>query len=137
MASNSAPKSQRFQSVIRFVLPPVLYGLVAVFVTWPAVTRLTTHGLGAGYGDQFENVRLIWWTQYALQHGLNPFYQSLLGYPNGFFSAAQWAEPLGYWPAGLLAFLSGPLLAFNLWMLIQLALNGWAAFALCREALPS
>ena len=128
---------KRFQPVFRFLLPPAVYWLAAAFITWPIIGQLSTYGLGAGYGDQFENVRLIWWTQYALQHGLNPFYQSLLGYPGGFFSAAQWAEPLGYWPAALLAFVTGPLVAFNLWTLIQLALNGWAAFALCREVLTS
>ncbi|MHB8625942.1 MAG: hypothetical protein ACYDBJ_12050 [Aggregatilineales bacterium] len=128
---------KRFQSVFRFLLPPALYMLAAILITWPIISQLSTYGLGAGYGDQFENVRLIWWTKDALQHGLNPFYQSLLGYPIGFFSAAQWAEPLGYWPAAILSFVVGPLVAYNVWMLIQLALNGWAAFALCREVLTS
>src|ERR1700690_2866410 len=68
---------------VSFLLPPALYMLAAVLITWPIISQLSTYGLGAGYGDQFENVRLIWWAQYALQHGLNPFYQSLLGYPSG------------------------------------------------------
>jgi hypothetical protein len=91
--------------------------------------------LGAGYGDQFENARIVWWTQYALQHGASPFYQSLLGYPDGFFSAAQWAQPLGYLPAAILSFITGPVAAVTLWTLIELVLNGLSAFVLCRALL--
>jgi hypothetical protein len=112
-------------------MPCLVYALATMFITWPIVTQLSTHGLGAGYGDQFENVRLIWWAQYALQHGLNPFYQSLLGYPEGFFSATLWSEPLTYWPAVPFAYIIGAVAAFNLYVLVELFLSGLAAFTLC------
>ncbi len=115
----------------RLGLPVAVYTLAAGFITWPLVTQLSTQGAGAGYGDQFEMIRLIWWQQYALQHGLNPFYQSLLGYPQGFFSAIQWAEPLSFWMATPLAFVFGSVAAFNLTLLLEMILNGLAAFYLC------
>src|SRR5581483_7343468 len=63
--------------------------------------------------DTVEHLRMIWWTKYALQHGLNPFYQSLFGYPDGFFSSVQWAQPLVYWPPALLSFVFNPTASFN------------------------
>jgi hypothetical protein len=113
------------------LLLPFFYAVIACVITFPAITQLATHGIGAGYGDQFENAHMIWYVQYALQHGLNPFYQTLLAWPTGFFSAPLWAEPLTYLPAVPLAFLFGSVAAYNLYILIALMLNGCAAFALC------
>ncbi len=110
---------------------PLFYLLIACLITFPAITQLSTHGIGAGYGDQFENAHAIWYVQYALQNGLNPFYQSLLAWPSGFFSAPLWAEPLTYLPAVPLSFLVGSVAAYNLYVLFTLMLNGCAAFALC------
>jgi len=109
----------------------VIYSAAALLITWPLITQISTYALGAGYGDQFENIRLSWWTHYALQHGFSPFYQTLLGYPDGFFSATQWTEPLTYWPAALLSFVVTPVAAYNLCVLISLVLSGLAAFYLC------
>ncbi len=112
------------------LLPLCFYIAAALFITWPAVTQLTTHAIGGGFSDQFENVRMIWYVRYALAHGLSPFYHSLLGWPTGFFNAPQWSEPLTYLPAVPLAYLSSDLTAYNLYMLAQIILAGWAAFYL-------
>jgi len=112
------------------LLPLFFYVVAALFITWPAVTQLTTHAIGGGFSDQFENVRMIWYVRYALAHGLSPFYHSLLGWPTGFFNAPQWSEPLTYLPAVPLAYLTSDLIAYNLYMLAQIVLAGWAAFYL-------
>ena len=62
--------------------------------------------------------------------GRNPFDQPLLVYPDGFISWLQWTQPLQYLPAALLAFVVSPLAAFNLTLLITLALNGVGGYAL-------
>jgi hypothetical protein len=116
-------------------LPLLVYALAALLITWPLAAYISTHAAGLGYGDSFEYVRLGWWAKYALQMRLNPFYQSLLGYPDGFFSAAQWAQPLIYWPVSLLGFVFNPVIAFNLWILLEIILSGLAAYWLCREVL--
>lgn len=112
-------------------LPLLTYTLVMLMVTWPLALHLSEYVAGAGYSDSYEYVRLGWWARYALQNGFNPFYQSLLGYPAGFFSATQWMQPLIYWPIGLLAFIVSPAAAFNLWLLLELILSGLTAYWLC------
>ncbi len=116
-------------------LPLLVYTVVALVITWPLATQFSTYAAGAYYGDSFEYIRLGWWGKYALQHGLNPFYQSLFGYPDGFFSAVQWAQPLIYWPTALLGFVLNPVAAFNLWMLLEIILSGLTAYWLCLEVL--
>lgn len=117
------------------ILPLVLYALVALIITAPLVGQLSTHVGGAEYGDSFEYLRLGWWGRYALANGLNPFYQSLLVYPNGFLSATQIAQPLIYLPISFLGVLFGDTAAFNLWLLAILITSGWSAYLLCREML--
>ncbi len=117
------------------LIPLLVYTLAAAFITWPLVTQLSTHAAGAGYGDSFEYIRLGWWGKYALQNGLNPFYQSLFAYPDGFFSAVQWAQPLIYWPTAILGFVFDPVAAFNIWLLLEIILSGLTAYWLCREVI--
>jgi hypothetical protein len=117
------------------VLPFLVYTAAALFMTWPLATQLSTHVAGHAYTDSFEYTRLGWWGKYALQNKLNPFYQSLLGYPDGFFSATQAAQPLIYWPITLLGFIFDPVAAFNVWLLLEVILSGLAAYWLCREVI--
>jgi hypothetical protein len=106
----------------------IVYGLAAAFITWPLSTHLSTRFVGNELSDVVEHVRLVWWTQQALQTGLNPFYQSLFAYPDGFFSTVQWAQPLTYWPPALLSLVIGSVPAVNLWIMTILVLNGSTAY---------
>src|SRR5689334_2898331 len=105
---------------ITVLLPVILYSLVAIFITYPLITQLSTNVIGIQFTDSFEFVRLGWWGKYALQQGSSPFYQTLFGYPDGFFSAVQWSQPLVYWPISILNFFTNPVASFNLWVLIEL-----------------
>ncbi len=115
------------------MLPLVVYMLAAVIVTWPLACHLGDRAAGTGYADTFEVTRHIWWANQALRQGANPFDQRLLAYPDGFMSWVQWAHPLQYLPGAMLAFVLSPLMAFNVWLLITLALNGLAAYWLGLE----
>ena len=115
---------------LSILLPLLVYGAVAVLITWPLAGRLTTHVAGFGFGDGYEVVRQVWWAHEQIAHGNNPFDQPLLVYPDGFTSWLQWTQPLQYLPAALLAFVVSPLTAFNLTLLITLALDGLAGYAL-------
>jgi len=110
------------------VLPMIVYGLAAGFITWPLVAHLSTRYAGNELSDVVEHVRLVWWTQHALQNGLNPFYQSLFAYPDGFFSTVQWAQPLTYWPPVVISPIVGPCAAVNLWLMTIMVFNGSAAY---------
>ncbi|HLY27349.1 MAG TPA: hypothetical protein VKQ72_13485, partial [Aggregatilineales bacterium] len=116
-------------------LPLLIYSALALLITWPLAAHLSTHVAGPEYADSVEYARLGWWAKYALQHGLNPFYQGLFGFPDGFFSAPQWSQPLIYWPIALLDTLFDPIASFNIWLLLEIILSGLTAYWLCREIL--
>jgi hypothetical protein len=75
---------------------------------------------------------LRWWP-YAVAHGLNPLYSTLIGAPAGYGLAWVTSIP----PLGLAAFpvteLAGPVVTFNLLVIVAIPLSGWAAFVVCRR----
>lgn len=113
-----------------------LYFGVAVFLTWPLLTQLSTHLVGFAYGDSREMARHIWWYHEALVSGQPVFFQPLLGYPDGMEGGVLlWANPQQFFPAWLLAFVLPLPAAANLAVLLYMALNGWAAYFLARDLL--
>ncbi|MEW6578561.1 MAG: hypothetical protein AB1435_05135, partial [Chloroflexota bacterium] len=116
------------QMVARALLPLAVCLLAAVIVTWPLARHLGDRAAGTGYADTLEVTRHIWWAREALLDGANPFDQRLLAYPDGFMSWVQWAHPLQVLPGALLALAIPPLAAFNVLLILTLALNGLAAY---------
>lgn len=108
------------------------YLAVALVITYPLVAQFSTAFAGFIYGDAYEMAHHIWWFKQALQTGQNPFYQSLLAYPNGIAGVTVWANPLQSFPAWFFAFVLPLPAALNLQILLTLALNGWAAFFLAH-----
>ncbi len=109
-------------------LPLAVYLLAAAIVTWPLAGHLGDRAAGTGYADTLEVTRHIWWAREALLDGANPFDQRLLAYPDGFMSWVQWAHPLQVLPGALLSLVIPPLTAFNVLLIVTLALNGLAAY---------
>lgn len=105
-----------------------LYLLVAVIITWPLVTVIGSRFAGFGYSDAYEMAHHIWWFKHALQTGQPLFYQSMMGYPEGIEGITLWAHPLQFFPAWLLAFVLPLAAAYNLTMLLSLALVGWTMY---------
>jgi hypothetical protein len=87
---------------------------------------------GHPFGDSYEIARHIWWIKHALQTGQPLFAQPLLMYPDGMSSLYFWGNPLQLFPAWLLAFLVPLAAAYNIQLLLTLALNGWAMYLLVR-----
>lgn len=111
------------------------YLLLAVVITFPSLLTLSTHVMGGTTGDNYEMLRHVWWYTYALRNGEPLYYQTLLGYPDGFSSMVFASVPLQYLPmAGLAFFLPLPL-AYNVVVLLTLAMNGWATYWLARALL--
>jgi methionine-rich copper-binding protein CopC len=118
-----------------FLLHLAVYGFylaVALVVTYPLITELSTAFAGFVYGDAYEMAHHVWWFKTALQTGQNPFYHSLLAYPDGIAGVTVWANPLQSFPAWLFAFVLPLPAALNLQLLLTLALNGWSLFFLAR-----
>ncbi len=96
---------------------------------------LSTHFLGGETGDAYEMARHIWWYKTALQTGTDIFEHSLLGYPEGLPAAQLWANPLQFFPTWLFAFMMPLPVAYNIFILITLLLNGWCMYILARRRL--
>ncbi len=107
-----------------------LFLLVALVITWPLVTVMGTQFAGFDFGDAHEMTRQIWWFKYAAQHGQPLIFQPLLAYPDGLQGVILWSDPLQFFPGWLLAFFMPLAAAYNLQALLNLALNGWAAYYL-------
>ena len=114
-------------------MPLVFFLAATLILTYPVVAQLDSHAAGAPYGDEFESVRLIWWTQAALARGLHPAEQPLLAYPDGFFSPVQWAAPVAHLAGLPFVLVVSPLAAYNLAFLLSFVLTGWAAYLFCYE----
>jgi hypothetical protein len=106
----------------------LFYVGVAILITWPLVTVMSTHLVGLADRDATEVARQVWWVKYALQHGEPILSQPFLGYPDGISGAWLWANPLRIFPAWLFAFVMPLPAAYNLAALTLLALNGWAMY---------
>ncbi len=106
----------------------LFYVGVAILITWPLVTVMSTHLVGLADRDATEVARQVWWVRYALQHGEPILWQPFLGYPDGISGAWLWANPLRVFPAWLFAFVMPLPAAYNLAALALLALNGWATY---------
>lgn len=104
-----------------------LYLALALLITWPLATQLSTHFAGYPFGDAHEMSRHIWWFTYALRTGAPLIHQPLLGYPDGMAGVILWSGPLQFFPGWLLALLLPLPAAYNLAALLTLALNGWTA----------
>ncbi len=118
--------------IAHHLLAFIFYFLVALIITYPLATHLSTVLTGFVHGDGGEMAQHVWWFDYALQHGQSPFYHSLLGYPGGFPAVTLWSAPLQFFPSWLFAFVLPLPAAINLSILLTLALDGWAMFVLAR-----
>ncbi len=101
-----------------------------MLITWPLVTMMSTHFAGYPFGDAHEMTRHIWWIKHALQTGQSIIFQPALGYPDGMQGVILWSDPLQFFPGWLFAFFMPLPAAYNLFVLLTLALNGWAAYYL-------
>jgi hypothetical protein len=111
----------------------VAYGLIALLITYPLVLNIATQFAGFDYGDAYENAHHLWWFGYALQNGEPLFFQTLLGYPNGIDGVTLQANLLQFFPSSVFALFMPVAAAYNLQILLTLALNGWAMYWLVRS----
>jgi hypothetical protein len=111
----------------------LLYLLVAIGLTYPVITTLSTEFIGWDNGDAYEQARHAWWFKTAIQNGEDIFWQSALAYPDGFSGVSLWANPLQFFPMWVLAFVMPLAAAYNVTLLLGMALNGWAMYFLARN----
>lgn len=101
----------------------------------PMLSQFNSHLIGAYESDAYEYSRHVWWYTYAFQTGQNPYWQSLLAYPDGLPANWMLTNPLQGFPAWLFAWVFPLPTAFNLVIMLWLSLNGWAMFYFVRRLL--
>ncbi len=111
------------------------YLTVAIILTYPLITLLNTHFIGHPFGDAYEYAHHIWWFTEALKTGQSPFFQPLSLYPEGLSAEWVWSAPLQSFPSWMLAFFMPLAVAYNIPVLLTLALNGITMMALGRRLL--
>jgi hypothetical protein len=87
-----------------------------------------------GYpGDNFQHAWFLWHFAKATVAGLNPFYTNLIFYPNQVNLAWSTTDPLAATLALPLSLTAGSFAAYNLSLILQLALGAFFARLLCLK----
>src|SRR3954466_3686068 len=127
------PRLRRWTSGRRGGLTALLvYLLGAVILTYGAWSDPTSGGAG-GCCDQEQTIWFLGWTPHALTNGLDPFFTTKIGAPDGV--NLMWNTPmpllglLGWLPAQI----GGPIFGFNLLLVVGIALSGFTAWLAIRR----
>jgi hypothetical protein len=122
---------------------PALQGLIALVIYFGVfilafglalIGRLGVPQVGQIYVDPQIFIWSYQWWPYAITHGLNPLYTTQIGAPVG-YNLAAWtpsapAAALLMWP---ITALWGPVVSFNLTLLVAPPASAWAAFVAARR----
>jgi hypothetical protein len=85
-----------------------------------------------GYpGDNYQHAWFLWHFARAVSHAQNPFYTRLIYYPNKVNLAWSTTDPLAATLALPVSLSAGPTVAYNLSLVLQLALAAFFARLLC------
>jgi hypothetical protein len=82
-------------------------------------------------GDSFQHAWFLWHFARAVSHGQNPYYTNLIFYPNRVNLAWSTLDPLAAALALPFSLTLGPIAAYNISLILQLALAAFFAYLLC------
>ena len=102
------------------------YLALAVIFTLPTSLHPTRALLGDG-GDNYQGAWFLWYFAKAVIHGHNPFYTDLIYYPFGANLAWATLDPLVGMLALPLSLSLGPVVTYNISLILQLALGAFFA----------
>jgi hypothetical protein len=111
------------------------YILLTVVLTFPLAFQLDSHIRGGSpLSDSYSNLWYMWWYGRALEQGLDPSRTSILYalLPSAQVLISSVINGLLMWP---IVKLFGPLVAYNLGMLISFPLAGFFTYKLADEVL--
>lgn len=122
-------------SRLRHLAVYTFYFLIALVLVGHMPDVLLNNFIGSDTGDSYEMARNVWWFKFAIQNGEPLFYQTWLGYPDGINGIILLSLPLQYFPMWGFAFFMPLAVAYNLTVLLWMALNAWTMFFLMRYLL--
>jgi hypothetical protein len=109
----------------------LVYTALTLFMTYPVVARLGSHYIGAG-SDMWIFQWNDWWLRKCLLEWRNPFYTTWMFYPDGVslvYHNFAWLNTLVWLPISPLI---GPIAAYNIIFILNLALGGVSMYILAR-----
>lgn len=132
----SAPAvTERTGVALSFWLEGVAYLALAIWSTWPlaayATTTLPTGTENVATVPLF-NLWTLWWNSDRLSHGLSGYWDAPIFYPaRGAFAFSE-PQPTHFLVAPVYWITGRPALAYNVYLLAALTLNGWSTCRLLR-----
>ncbi len=131
--SPALARSRRWTSGCRGALTAFLVYLLGAVVLTIGAWRDPTSGWAGSCCDQEQAIWYLGWTPHALGNGLNPFFTTQIGAPDGV--NLMWNTPmtllglLGWLPAKM----GGPIFGFNVLLVFGVALSGFTAWLAIRR----
>ena len=122
-------------TLLRRCAPALLFLLAACALTWPLAPRLGTHlplGSEAPATVALFNLWTLRWNAGRLAAGYAGYWHAPIFYPQPGAFALSEPQPATGMVFAALASAGGPVIAYNLVLLLALALNGWSAYFLLR-----
>ncbi len=107
-----------------------LYVLLGVIFVLPGSLHLGRALLGYP-GDSFQHAWFLWHFAHAVSHGNNPYFTNLIFYPNRINLAWSTLDPIAAALALPFSLTTGPIVAYNVSLMLQLALATFFAYLLC------
>ena len=108
------------------------YLVAALVLTFPAWSDPATRWPGVA-GDPTAAMNFLGWYPFALTHGINPLVDTFVNLPQGsnmMWNASIPVLALAMWPVTALF---GVVVAYNVALLLALALDGWCTFLWLRD----
>jgi hypothetical protein len=102
--------------------------LVAIFVVWPLPLEMTSSISGHPGNDTWNHIWGHWWVYESIISGEIPIYTDLLSYPKG--GTLYFIDTIQAILMSPIQMILGLVFAYNLLIILQIALSGFAAFLL-------
>jgi hypothetical protein len=128
--------SPKLGNAFRHSLLLCLLWLIAAWITWPMVTQIDiavpTSPNHPGTVPLF-NAWIMWWNAESLSHGLKNYWNAPIFYPQPGALAFSEPQPLTLLLAPCVWWFQSPTVAYNLYLMATLVLNGWLTAWLLRQ----
>ena len=126
--------SPRLRKALLISAPFLLYTCISiVLIGRPVIEHLGSTTMGT-HGDPAQFAwALKWWPQ-ALANGWDPLHTPVAWAPSGFNVSWGTAIPAPSLLLAPLTELAGPIVSYNVLLLLAPGVSGWGAFMLCRAA---
>ncbi len=108
----------------------LLYVLLAVIFLLPGSLHIGRALMGYP-GDSFQHAWFLWHFARAVSHRQNPYFTNLIFYPNRVNLAWSTLDPLASVLALPFSLTAGAIVAYNVSLMLQLALAAFFAYLLC------